>query len=84
MVGSNTVRKILEINSDLLGTMAGGAADCQYWEKYLARVCRMYELLNNEKLTVASASKILADMVGRYKGYGLSMGTMIAGSDLTV
>jgi 20S proteasome subunit beta 5 len=29
---SETVRKIIEINDFLLGTMAGGAADCLFWE----------------------------------------------------
>jgi 20S proteasome subunit beta 5 len=28
---SGTVKKVIEINPYLLGTMAGGAADCQYW-----------------------------------------------------
>lgn len=30
-VASGTVKKVIEINPYLLGTMAGGAADCQYW-----------------------------------------------------
>ncbi len=29
-VASQTVKKVIEINPFLLGTMAGGAADCQY------------------------------------------------------
>jgi hypothetical protein len=32
---SQTVKKILEINPYLLGTMAGGAADCQFWQRNL-------------------------------------------------
>lgn len=35
-ISSNQVRKVIEINDFLLGTMAGGAADCQFWEKYVA------------------------------------------------
>ena len=35
-VSSEQVRKIIEINSFLLGTMAGGAADCSFWERLLA------------------------------------------------
>lgn len=27
--------KIIEINDRMLGTMAGGAADCAFWERYL-------------------------------------------------
>lgn len=37
---SQTVKKIIEINPYLLGTMAGGAADCQFWERFLAKQCR--------------------------------------------
>ena len=32
-IGSGSVKKIIEINKFLLGTMAGGAADCTYWER---------------------------------------------------
>ncbi len=34
---SQTVKKVIEINPYLLGTMAGGAADCQFWERNLGR-----------------------------------------------
>lgn len=63
--------------------MAGGAADCSFWERNLGRHCRLHELRNNERISVASASKILANMVKSYKGMGLSMGTMVAGWDRT-
>ena len=39
-LASQTVKKVIEINPYLLGTMAGGAADCSYWERVLARQCR--------------------------------------------
>jgi hypothetical protein len=45
-VASQTVKKVIEINPFLLGTMAGGAADCQYWERDLGRQCRIFELRN--------------------------------------
>ena len=32
---SGTVKKVIEINPYLLGTMAGGAADCSFWERNL-------------------------------------------------
>ena len=63
----------------MLGTMAGGAADCQYWLNYLGMECRLHELRHKRRITVAAASKILANIVYSYKGMGLSMGTMIAG-----
>ncbi|XP_054667486.1 proteasome subunit beta type-5 [Grus americana] len=80
-ISSQTVRKVIEINPYLLGTMAGGAADCSFWERLLARQCRVYELRNKEPISVAAASKLLANMVYQYKGMGLSMGTMICGWD---
>uniref|UniRef100_A0A4W5RVS6 Proteasome subunit beta type-5 n=1 Tax=Hucho hucho TaxID=62062 RepID=A0A4W5RVS6_9TELE len=39
--------------------------------------CRVYELRNKERISVAAASKLLANMVYQYKGMGLSMGTML-------
>ena len=78
------MKKVIEINPYLLGTMAGGAADCSYWERVLGVRCRLYELQNKERISVAAASKLLANMVRQYKGMGLSMGTMIAGWDKKV
>ena len=75
---------MIEINPYLLGTMAGGAADCSFWERDLGRQCALYELQNKERISVAAASKILSNTVYHYKGMGLSMGTMIAGWDKTV
>jgi len=80
-IASQTVKKVIEINPYLLGTMAGGAADCSYWERVLARECRLHELRNGERISVAAASKILANIVYSYRGMGLSMGTMICGWD---
>lgn len=80
-ISSQTVKKVIEINPFLLGTMAGGAADCSFWERMLARQCRVYELRNKERISVAAASKLLANMVYQYKGMGLSMATMVCGWD---
>ncbi|EKG04000.1 proteasome beta 5 subunit, putative [Trypanosoma cruzi] len=80
-ISSQTVMKVLEINEYLLGTMAGGAADCQYWERVLGMECRLWELRNNCRISVAAASKILANITYSYRNYGLSMGTMVAGWD---
>ncbi|VDC07654.1 unnamed protein product [Peniophora sp. CBMAI 1063] len=82
-IGSGTVKKVIEINPYLLGTMAGGAADCQYWENYLGMQCRLHELREKQRISVAAASKYLANLVYSFKGSGLSMGTMIAGWDKT-
>lgn len=82
-IASQYVQKVIEINPFLLGTMAGGAADCQFWERDLGRRCRLYELRNKERISVAAASKLLANTMFQYRGYGLSMGTMVTGWDKT-
>jgi len=48
-IASQTVKKVIEINPYLLGTMAGGAADCAFWERVLAKECRfvIYEYYSN-------------------------------------
>jgi len=80
-IGSGTVKKVIPISNFLLGTMAGGAADCSFWERNLAMQCRLHELREGRRISVAAASKLLANNMFQYKGYGLSMGTMIAGWD---
>jgi len=82
-IGSGTVKKVIKISKFLLGTMAGGAADCSFWERNLAFQCRVHELREGKRITVAAASKLLGNTVFQYRGYGLSMGTMIAGWDVT-
>lgn len=82
-VGSENVRKVIEISPFLLGTMAGGAADCQFWQRVVGMETRLYELRNGERPSVAAASRILANILYQYRGYGLSMGTMLAGWDNT-
>lgn len=82
-IASQTVKKVIEINPFLLGTMAGGAADCSYWERYLGMRCRMFELNQKKRISVAAASKILSNITYQYKQQGLSMGTMICGWDET-
>uniref|UniRef100_A0A8C9X9U0 Proteasome subunit beta n=1 Tax=Sander lucioperca TaxID=283035 RepID=A0A8C9X9U0_SANLU len=83
-LASNDVNKVIEINPYLLGTMSGSAADCQYWERLLAKECRLYRLRNNQRISVAAASKLLCNMMLGYRGMGLSMGSMICGWDKEV
>lgn len=80
-IGSQTVKKVIEINDYILGTMAGGAADCSFWQRHLGKLCRMYELRNKERISIAAASNLLSNIFFAYSGYGLSCGTMIAGYD---
>ena len=51
----------------LLGTMAGGAADCQYWERVLGMQCRLHELRNKQRISVAAASKLLSVILHGYR-----------------
>ncbi|KAH0553439.1 Proteasome subunit beta type-5, partial [Trichoglossum hirsutum] len=95
-IASQTVKKVIEINNCLLGTMAGGAAvrphrgffgrkgtmseDVWVVQKSAdGSFCRLHELRHKRRISVAAASKILANLVYSYKGMGLSMGTMCAG-----
>lgn len=80
-IGSGTVKKVIEISRYLLGTMAGGAADCSFWERNLAYQCRLHELREGKRISVAAASKLLGNVVYSYRNRGLSMGTMVAGWD---
>merc|ERR1719263_1910501 len=82
-IASQTVKKVIEINPFLLGTMAGGAADCSFWERYLGMRCRLFELDHKERISVCAASKILSNITMQYRGRGLSMGTRICGWDKT-
>ena len=80
-IASKTVRKVTEINDYLLGTIAGGAADCQFWERQLSVWCKLYELRHGKRVPVSAASQTLCSFVSQYRGRGLSMGTMICGYD---
>ncbi|KAL8273747.1 hypothetical protein Esti_002347 [Eimeria stiedai] len=74
-ISSQTVNKVLEISDVILGTMAGGAADCSYWERYLSKLCRLFELRNQGKIPVAAASNLLANIFYSWRGYGLCCGS---------
>ncbi|XP_075042604.1 proteasome subunit beta type-8 [Mixophyes fleayi] len=80
-IATMKVNKVIEINPYLLGTMSGSAADCQYWERMLAKECRLFQLRNNVRISVSAASKLLCNMMAQYRGSGLSMGSMICGWD---
>lgn len=80
-IASQEVNKVIEINKYLLGTMAGGAADCYYWEKLMGLYAKSYELANGRRITAAAASMSLSNRIYAYKGHGLSIGTMICGYD---
>ncbi|KAF9764270.1 putative proteasome subunit beta type-5 [Nosema granulosis] len=80
-IASQTVHKVIKVNKHLLGTMAGGAADCYYWEKLMGLKAKEYELMNDKRISVSAASMYLSDCVYNYKGRGLSLGSMVCGYD---
>ncbi|EDR21989.1 proteasome subunit beta type-5 precursor, putative [Entamoeba dispar SAW760] len=82
-ISSGSVQKYIPITSHIIGTMAGGAADCAYWERELTRQCRLFELRNKPPISVAAASKMLANILYQYRNYNLSVGSMICGYDKT-
>jgi len=82
-MSSKTVKKVIEINDFLLGTMAGGAADCSFWLRKLNMWCIIYELRFGERALVSAAANYLVNMISGYRGQGLSMGTMVTGWDKT-
>ena len=83
-VGSKTTQKVLPISNTILGTMAGGAADCTYFLRWLRGMAQMHELENsNNAMSVVRASRLLASALYRNRGTDLSVGTMIMGIDGT-
>ncbi|KAL8483243.1 hypothetical protein ACS0TY_026070 [Phlomoides rotata] len=55
---SQSVKKIIEINPYMLGTMAGGAADCQFWHRNLG-IKSMTEALETEVKSKVSIKVVL-------------------------
>ena len=80
-VGSKTTQKVLPVNSHILGTMAGGAADCMYWIRQLKAQALLHELREGTRMSVARASRVLSNILFEYRGADLSVGTMIMGFD---
>ena len=78
-VGSKTVQKVLPVSRNILGTMAGGAADCSFWIRFLRSEAKMHELLNEGRgISVARASRIISNVLYQNQ-LDLSVGTMIMG-----
>jgi 20S proteasome subunit beta 5 len=80
-VGSKTTQKVLPVNTHMLGTMAGGAADCSYWIRAIKAQARLYELTEGRRMPVVRASRLLSNALYDNRGSDLSVGTMIMGFD---
>lgn len=53
-----------------------------YWYRVLTSECRLYELRNKKKISLAAATKIMNNIIYSYKNSGLSMGMILAGGDM--
>lgn len=80
-IASKTVMKIIKINDHMVATMAGGAADCQFWVRVVAKYCNLFELREKMPISVSSASKYFANVLYSYRDSGLQVGSMVAGVD---
>ena len=79
-VGSKTTQKVLPVSRNILGTMAGGAADCSFWIRFLRSEAKMHELLHEGRgISVSRASRIISNVLYQNRGLDLSVGTMIMG-----
>jgi len=82
-VGSKTTQKVLPINSHVIGTMAGGAADCSFWIRKLQAQASLFALNHEDRrMSVARASRILSNALYHNRALGLSVGTMVMGFDV--
>ncbi|CDW55635.1 Proteasome subunit beta type 5 [Trichuris trichiura] len=72
-VSSSTVMKIIELTDCMVSTLAGGAADCQFWLRLLSKTCKLYEVRTKNRITASASSKILQNILCDYKNMGLSM-----------
>ncbi|KRX73777.1 Proteasome subunit beta type-5 [Trichinella sp. T6] len=76
---SSTVMKVIPLSGRILSTLAGGAADCQFWLRVISKICKLYELRYKCEISVAAATKTLQNIILEYLGYGLSMGMIVGG-----
>lgn len=80
-VGSKTTQKILPINTHVLGTMAGSAADLMFWIRIIRCEAAQHNFAEGRRMSVARASRLLANVLYEYRGMELSVGTLISGFD---
>jgi 20S proteasome subunit beta 5 len=60
--------------------MAGGAADCSFWIRFLRSEAKLHELLHEGRgISVARASRLISNVLYQNRGLDLSIGTMIMG-----
>jgi len=80
-VGSRTTKKVFPISKFIVGTMAGGAADCTYFIRHATRVSRLLQCKSGASISVKSIAKMISNNLRESRGSDLSVGSMIAGWD---
>ena len=80
-IGSKTTQKVLPIHSHMVGTMAGGAADCMIWIRKIRSEAMYYEMMHERRMSVTAASRLLANALYSNRQLNLSIGSMIIGYD---
>ncbi len=69
-VGSRTVKKVIPVDKHIVATMAGGAADCAYLIKEVAREKKLFEIDSEASLGVVSVARILSNYLRESRGQG--------------
>uniref|UniRef100_A0A8C9WJ20 Proteasome subunit beta n=1 Tax=Scleropages formosus TaxID=113540 RepID=A0A8C9WJ20_SCLFO len=79
LIACPEVHKVMPVHSHLVATASGSGADCMFWQRVLARECRLYQLRNHRRLSVGGAAKLLSHMLHPFKGTKLCSRTKMSG-----
>lgn len=80
-VHAHTHTQVIPITSHMVGTMAGGAADCTAMLRQLKEAVQVLSAAHGQRLSVAATAHFLANNLLSMRPAQLSIGTMIAGYD---
>jgi hypothetical protein len=69
-IGSTSVKKVFPIAKSIVGTMAGGAADCAFWITRTARIAKMIQYKYSARITAGNIANILSSSLRENKGAG--------------
>ncbi|XP_074415818.1 proteasome subunit beta type-5 [Scleropages formosus] len=81
LIACPEVHKVMPVHSHLVATASGSGADCMFWQRVLARECRLYQLRNHRRLSVGGAAKLLSHMLHPFKGTKLCVALTLCGWD---
>lgn len=66
-VGSRTVRKVFPVSKSIVATMAGGAADCAFWIRYISKVANFNEYRYDTNLNAKAIARLLSAELKKQK-----------------